>query len=67
MKHDFFKKTFFPSTIIQWNKLDWKIKISECIEFFQKRNLSFIRPSPNKTFSYCNPKGIKLLSQLRLG
>ena len=24
-KHNFFKNTFFPSTIIEWNKLDWKI------------------------------------------
>ena len=32
VKHDFFKKTFFPSTIIEWFKLDWKIKNSESIE-----------------------------------
>ena len=34
VKHDFFKNTFFPSTIIEWNKLDWKIKNSESIETF---------------------------------
>ena len=27
VKHDFFKKTFFPSTIIEWNKLDWEMKV----------------------------------------
>ena len=32
VKHDFFKKTFFPSTIIEWFKLDWKIKNSESTE-----------------------------------
>ena len=26
VKHDFFKNTFFSSTIIEWNKLDWEIK-----------------------------------------
>ena len=67
VKHDFFKNTFFPSTIIEWNKLDWKIKNSESIETFKKRILSFIRPSPNSTFNCHNPKGIKLLSRLRLG
>ena len=36
VKHDFFKKTFFPSTIIEWNKLDWKIKNSESIETLKK-------------------------------
>ena len=51
VKHDFFKNTFFPSTIIEWNKLDWKIKNSESIETFKKRVLSFIRPSPNSTFN----------------
>ena len=67
VKHDFFKNTFFPSTIIEWNKLDLKIKNSESIKTFKKRILSFIRPSPNSTFNCHNPKGIKLLSRLRLG
>ena len=67
LKHDFFKNTFFPSTIIEWNKLDRKIKNSESIEAFKKRILSFIRPSPNSTFNCHNPKGIELLSRLRLG
>ena len=66
VKHDFFKNTFFPSTIIEWNKLDWKIKNSESIETYKKRFLSFTRPSPNSTFNCHNLKGIKLLSRLRL-
>ena len=65
VKHDFFKNTFFPSTTIEWNKLDWKIKTFEIIETFKKKILSFIRPSPNGTFNCHNPKGIKLLSRLR--
>ena len=36
VKHNFFKNTFFPSTITEWNKLDWKIKNSESIETFKK-------------------------------
>ena len=67
MKHDFFKNTFFPSTIIEWNKSDWRIKISKSVETFKKRILSFIRLSPNSTFSCHISKGIKLLSRLRLG
>ena len=39
MKHDdFFKKTFFPSTTTEWNKLAWKIKNSERIEAFKKKS-----------------------------
>ena len=67
VKHDFFENNFFPSTIIEWNKLDWKIKNSESFKTFKKRILSFIRPSPNSTFNCHNPKGIKLLPRLRLG
>ena len=36
VKHNFFKNTFFPSTIIEWNKLGLKIKNSESIETFKK-------------------------------
>ena len=36
VKNDFFKNPFFPSTIIEWNKLDWKIKNSESIETLKK-------------------------------
>ena len=67
VKHDIFKNTFFPSTIIEWNKLDWKIKNSESIETFKKRILSFIRSSSNSTFNCHKSTGIKLLSRLRLG
>ena len=67
VKYDFFKNTYFPSTITEWNKLDWEIKNSESIETLKKRILSFIRPSPNTTFNRHNPRGIKLLSWLRLG
>ena len=67
VKHDFFKNTYFPSTIMEWNKLDWEIKNSESIVTFKKRILSFIRPSANSTFNCHNPRGIKLLSRLRLG
>ena len=68
VKYDFFKNTFFlPSKIIEWNKLDWEIKNSGSIVTFKKIILSFIRPSANSTFNYHNPRGIKLLSRLRLG
>ena len=61
VKHEFFKNSFFTSTKIEWNKLDWEIKNSESIESFNKIFLSFIRPSLNSTFNSPNPKGIKFL------
>ena len=67
VKHEIFKNSFFPSAIIEWNKLDVKSKNSESIKTLKKKILSFIRPSRNSTFNCHNPKGIKLLSRLRLG
>ena len=67
VKHNFFNNTFFLSTRMKWNKLDWEIKNSKSIVTFKKRILSFIRPSPNNTFNCHNPREIKLLSRLRLG
>ena len=61
-----FKNSFFPSSIKEWNNLDPQIRISKSISTFKHNNLKFIRPKPNKVY-YCHiPKGIKLLTRLRL-
>ena len=67
VKHDYFKNSFFPSTVIEWNKSDTNIKNSESLALFKKRVLAFIRPCLNITFHYHNPKGLKLITMLRLG
>ena len=67
VKHDYFKNSFFPSTVIEWNKLDSNIRNSESLAIFKKRILAFIRPCANSTFQCHNPKGLKLISRLRLG
>ena len=35
-KHNFFKKTFFPSVIIEWKNLDISIRNSESLSIFKK-------------------------------
>ena len=67
VKHNFFKNSFFPSVVIEWNKLDLNILNSENLFIFNKKLLKFIRPSRNNVFKCHNPKGIKLLTRLRLG
>ena len=52
--HSFFKNTFFPSTIIEWNKLDSNIRCSPSYKRFRKRILEFIRPQPNSIFNVPN-------------
>ena len=67
VKHEYFRNSFFPSTVIEWNKLDNNIRNSESVSAFKKQILKFIRPSPNSTFNVHNPHGIKLLTRLRVG
>ena len=66
-KHNFFKNTFFRSTILEWNKLDPSLRNSASYNVFKNSILKFIRPSPNKIVQCHNPKGIKLVTRLRLG
>ena len=67
VKHNFFKNSFFPSVVIEWNKLDLNIRDSENLFIFKKKLLKFIRPSGNSVFKCHNPKRIKLLTRLKLG
>ena len=65
-KHNFFKSIFFPSTIIEWNKLDHNIKNLTSFTILRNSNLKFIRQSADSFFSSYNPKGIKLATRLWL-
>ena len=49
------------------NNLDLKIRNSKTFSAFQKSILKFIRPSSNSIFNCDSPKGIKLITRLRLG
>ena len=67
VKHNYFKNSFFPSTVIEWNKLDLNIRNSESAISFKSKVLKFIRPSENSLFLCNNAKGIQLLTRLRPG
>ena len=67
VKHSFFKNTFFPSVIIEWNKLDPEIQNAPSLNIFKKNISKFIRPTANNIFGCHNLKGFKYLSKLRLG
>ena len=67
VKHGYFKNSFSPSTIIEWNYLDSNIRNSENLALFKKCILAFIRPSANSTFNCLNPNVLKLITRLRLG
>ena len=67
IKHNYFRNSLFPSSIVEWNKLSREVRNSENIRIFEKRLLELIRPSPNNIFDIYNPYGIKLLTRSRLG
>ena len=59
---DAFKYFFFPSTILEWNKLYRKIRQSSTLLTFRNFLLKIGWPEPKP-----NPNGLKLLTKLRLG
>ena len=65
--YNFFKNLFFPSTTIEWSKLDSDLKRAESLSAFKTNILTFIRPFPNSAYRCHNPKGLKLITRLRLG
>ena len=61
----FYKFFFFPSIVIEQSNL--KIRNSKIFSSFKKSILKFLRPSSNSVFKCHSPKGIKLITRLRLG
>ena len=66
-RHNFFKNSFFPSIIAEWNKLAPDLRNSGSFSAFKKSILNCIRPSPNSIFNCDNPKALKFITRLRLG
>ena len=46
---DFLKVVFFPSTIIEWNNLDYYLRNAPSISAFELSILKFIRLGPSIT------------------
>ena len=67
VRHDYFKNSFFPSAITEWNKLDLNIRNSASLNTFKKKLLNFIQPCANSIFDIHNPPGIKLVTRLHRG
>ena len=64
-KHDFFKNSFFLSTIKEY--LDPYIKNSKSISIFKSNILKPLCRKPNCVYYYHNPKRIRPLTRLCLG
>ena len=64
---DLFKYSFFPYTIVEWNKLDITLRNAKSFQIFRNSLLKIGRPIQNSIFKIHDPLGIKLLTRLRLG
>ena len=66
-KSEYFKNSFIPNVIYEWNKLDPDIRSSASYNLFRNTLLKFIRPAQRKTLHINDSVGVKLLTRLRLG
>ena len=64
--HNFFKNSFFPSTIIEWNNFNPNLINSNTYGTLKNIILKFIRPSSNSVLQCHNLQGIKFLTRLCL-
>ena len=62
-----FKSSFYPSCLSEWEKLEPELRLSSSVSMFKKKILAIIRPSPKLVFGVYDPKGISILTQLRVG
>ena len=49
------------------NSLKQRVKLSNSVSMFNKKILEIIRPNPKSILSVYDPKGISILTQLRVG
>ena len=60
-------RTLFASNVSEWNRLDLRIRNYESLPIFRKKYSSFQKTSSQFYLNYHNPKGVKLITRLRLG
>ena len=66
-RSNFFRNSFFHSTITEWNKLDCDIRYNDSLNVFGLFLLKFVRSIANSAFEINNPCGLKMLTRLGLG
>ena len=66
-KTEYFKNSFIPNVIYEWNKFDHDIHSSASYNLSHNTLLQFIRSVQRKTFNINDSVGDKLLTGLRLG
>ena len=63
----FFDNSFFSSAVIEWYKLDFRLRKAKSFTDFRKNIYSFLRLKPNSIFNFNSSKRLKLVTRLCLG
>ena len=62
-----FQSSFYLNCLQEWNSLATEIRESPTVSLFKNRISSLIRPAQKPLYGIYDPKGIALLTQLRVG
>ena len=62
-----FKSSFYSNCLLEWDRLDQDIRQSNSLAIFKRRLLSIIRPPAKSIFGIQNPRGLSILTRLRVG
>ena len=57
---DVYKYSFFPHTILEWNKLDKNIQQSKTIMSFKNSLLKIVQLTPKPVYNKHNPTGLNV-------
>ena len=67
VKANFFENSFFPTVIMEWNKIDVNNRYSAFCNVFKKVILKFIRPELNQVFNVGSSDGLNFPTRMTLG
>ena len=59
--------SFYPHTVKIWNEIGPALRQAPSLSIFKSNILKLIRPPKKNVFNIHDPKGVKRLSQLRVG
>ena len=62
-----FKASFYPDCLSEWNTLDQEIRLSPSLSTFTTKLSKLIRSTPKLVYGIHDPKGLAILTQLRVG
>ena len=59
--------SFYPNCLKEWNDLAPEMRELPTVTSFKSKLLSLVRPPLKSTYGICDPKGLAILTQLRVG